>query len=152
MTAPFAEVRAAAAPLTEPEYRAQRIAEEIAHEASRALESVYLGECSRKEAARELMLAAGFAVAPSWPDRKSIIRRACRLAWDDAEINFSDAAAIISAEIEQICANGGSDLDATEIALDRAEAMGVHWRLVLPLVREIAPQQRMVRARMARHA
>ena len=140
------------APLTDPEYRAQRVAEEIAHEANRALESVYLGQCSRKEAAHELMLAAGFAVPAPWPDRKTVIRRACRLAWDDAEINFSDAAAIISAEIEHICANGGSDLDAMEIALDRAGAIGVHWRLVLPLVREIAAQQRMARAGMARHA
>ena len=152
---PFAAVRAAATPqLSEREYRAQRIADEIALEALNLIGSAFLGECTRREAAHELLRAASFAAHPQLADRKAVISRACRMAWDEAEERFSDAFIIIAAEVENACANGAPDIDATAVAMELAEDFCVHWRLVLPMVQRIAHEQRLVRdgLRRLRHA
>ena len=152
---PFAAVRAAATPqLSEREYRAQKIADDIALEALALIGSAFLGECTRREAAHELLRAAGFAAHPNLANREAVISRACRLAWDEAEERFSDAGLIIAAEVENACAKGASDIDATAVAMELAEDFFIHWSLVLPLVRRIAHEQRLVRdgLRRLRHA
>ena len=151
----FAAVRAAASPhVSDREYRAQRIADDIACEALRLIESAFLGQCTRREAAHELLRVAAFAAHPGLADRKAVISRACRLAWDEADDLFSDAFIVIAAEVENALAQGAPDIDATAIAMELAEDFAVHWRLVLPLVRRIAHEQRLVRdgLRRARHA
>ena len=152
---PLAAVRATATPQpSDREYRAQKIADDIALEALRLIESVFLGQCSRREAPHELLRVASFAAHARLADRKAVISRACRMAWDEAEERFSDAFIIIAAEVENACANGAPDIDATAVAMELAEDFCVHWRLVLPMVQRIAHEQRLVRdgLRRLRHA
>ena len=152
---PFAAVRAAASPHSpEQEYHAQRIAADISLEALTLIESAFIGECTRREAAHELLRAAGFAAHRNIANRDVVISRACRLSWDEAEERFSDALLIIAAEVETVCSKGVPDIDVTAVALELAEDFLLHWRLVLPLVRRIAQEQRLVRdgLRRLRHA
>lgn len=148
---PFAAVRATATPqFSEREYRAQRIADDISLEALRLIESAFLGQCTRREAAHELLRVAAFATHPGLADRKTIISRACRLAWDEAEKHFSTAAVILEAHIWHLLAEWPSDIDIVEQALELAEELSVHWRLVLPLLRRIEYEHRLVRDGLAR--
>jgi len=83
-------IRSESAPSENTHFHIERLTEDLRHDAERLISDARCGISTRRDAARELLAHASLCAPQNIPDRKKIIRQACRAAWNAASDRVDD--------------------------------------------------------------